>query len=234
MLRVTDLSTGYGENKILFGVSVEINQGEIAGLVGSNAAGKTTLLHTISGVNKVWSGKIEFMGRDITKMSSQNRTEMGLIQCPEGRKLFPSLNVLENLLLGSYSKRSKKNKKKMMENVYEMFPILYERRYQPAGLLSGGEQQMCAIGRALMGDPELLIMDEPSLGLAPIIVQKVFEIIEQINRTGVTIFLVEQNVRKALSLSTHAYAMENGRITMHGAGQELLQDANLRKTYLGI
>jgi branched-chain amino acid transport system ATP-binding protein len=234
MLRVTELTTGYGENKVLLGVSVEINQGEIAGLVGSNAAGKTTLLHTISGVNKVWAGKIEFMGQDITKMSPQHRTEMGLIHCPEGRKLFPTLNVLENLQIGAFSKRAKKNKDKTLKHVYEMFPILEERKYQPAGLLSGGEQQMCAIARALMSDPALLIMDEPSLGLAPIIVQKVFEIIEQINKDGVTIFLVEQNVRKALTLAANAYAMENGRITMHMTGQELLQNENLRKTYLGI
>lgn len=234
MLTVTDLVTGYGENKVLFGVSVEIAQGEITGLVGSNAAGKTTLMHTISGVNKVWSGKIEFMGRDITSMSPQARTEMGLIQCPEGRRLFPSLNVYENLLIGAFSKRSKKNRDQALKKIYEMFPILHERRYQPAGLLSGGEQQMCAIGRALMGDPALLIMDEPSLGLAPIIVQKVFEIIEEINKGGVTIFLVEQNVRKALSLAARAYAMETGRITLQGTGQELLQDSNLRKTYLGI
>ncbi len=234
MLRVTELTTGYGENKVLLGVSVEINQGEIAGLVGSNAAGKTTLLHTISGVNKVWAGKIEFMGQDITRMSPQYRTEMGLIHCPEGRKLFPTLNVLENLQIGAFSKRAKKNKDKTLKHVYEMFPILEERKYQPAGLLSGGEQQMCAIARALMSDPALLIMDEPSLGLAPIIVQKVFEIIEQINKDGVTIFLVEQNVRKALTLAANAYAMENGRITMHMTGQELLQNENLRKTYLGI
>lgn len=234
MLRVTELTTGYGENKVLLGVSVEINQGEIAGLVGSNAAGKTTLLHTISGVNKVWAGKIEFMGQDITRMSPQHRTEMGLIHCPEGRKLFPTLNVLENLQIGAFSKRAKKNKDKTLKHVYEMFPILEERKYQPAGLLSGGEQQMCAIARALMSDPALLIMDEPSLGLAPIIVQKVFEIIEQINKDGVTIFLVEQNVRKALTLAANAYAMENGRITMHMTGQELLQNENLRKTYLGI
>jgi branched-chain amino acid transport system ATP-binding protein len=234
MLRVTELTTGYGENKVLLGVSVEINQGEIAGLVGSNAAGKTTLLHTISGVNKVWAGKIEFMGQDITRMSPQHRTEMGLIHCPEGRKLFPTLNVLENLQIGAFSKRAKKNKDKTLKHVYEMFPILEERKYQPAGLLSGGEQQMCAIARALMSDPALLIMDEPSLGLAPIIVQKVFEIIEQINKDGVTIFLVEQNVRKALTLAANAYAMESGRITMHMTGQELLQNENLRKTYLGI
>ena len=234
MLRVTELTTGYGENKVLLGVSVEINQGEIAGLVGSNAAGKTTLLHTISGVNKVWAGKIEFMGQDITRMSPQHRTEMGLIHCPEGRKLFPTLNVLENLQIGAFSKRAKKNKDKTLKHVYEMFPILEERKYQPAGLLSGGEQQMCAIARALMSDPALLIMDEPSLGLAPIIVQKVFEIIEQINKDGVTIFLVEQNVRKALTLAANAYAMESGRITMHMKGHELLQNENLRKTYLGI
>ena len=159
---------------------------------------------------------------------------MGIIHCPEGRKLFPTLNVLENLLIGAYPKRAKKNKDKTLKHVYEMFPILEERKYQPAGLLSGGEQQMCAIARALMCDPALLIMDEPSLGLAPIIVQKVFEIIEQINKDGVTIFLVEQNVRKALTLAANAYAMENGRITMHMTGQELLQNENLRKTYLGI
>lgn len=234
MLKVTDLTTGYGENQVLFGVSIEIRQGEIAGLVGSNAAGKTTLLHTIAGVNKVWAGKIEFLGQDITKLSPQQRIEMGLIQCPEGRRLFPSMDVLENLLIGAYSKRSKKNRDQTLKQVYEMFPILFERRFQPAGLLSGGEQQMCAIGRSLMGDPLLLVMDEPSLGLAPIIVQRVFEIIGQIQQRGVTIFLVEQNVRKALSMASHAYAMENGRITMQGTGQELLADENLRRTYLGI
>ena len=234
MLTVTDLSTGYGESKVLFDVSIRAEQGQITSLVGSNAAGKTTLLNTICGVNKAWKGKIEFLGRDITSISPKQRVEMGLIQCPEGRGLFPTISVYENLLLGAYPKRARVKKEKNLAKMLEMFPILQQRRNQHAGLLSGGEQQMCSIARALMADPVMLIMDEPSLGLAPIIVSKMFEIINSVQREGVTIFLVEQNVQKALSLANTGYVLESGKITMRGTGQELLADNNLRKAYLGI
>ncbi len=188
----------------------------------------------LSGLNKPWGGKVEFLGEDITDWSSEKRIESGLIQCPEGRKLFPGMTVYENLLLGAYSKRAKHNKKENLEKVYEMFPRLYERRYQQAGSMSGGEQQMCAIGRATMTNPELLILDEPSLGLAPIIVQQMFEIIQEINEKGVTVFLVEQNVNKALSLAKEGYVIENGEIVLHGTGKELLMNDDLRKAYLGV
>lgn len=234
MLVVTDLATGYGESQILFDVSLSVAEKVATGLVGSNAAGKTTFINTISGINRAWSGKIEFLGEDITKFSPPKRVEMGLIQCPEGRRLFPSISVYENILLGSYSKRAKAKKAKNLDRVMQMFPILAERRSQPAGLMSGGEQQMCALARALMADPVLLILDEPSLGLAPIIVTKVFEIIRNILDEGVSIFLVEQNVKQALGLSDQAYVMESGKITISGSGKELLADAELRRAYLGI
>ena len=234
MLAVTDLSTGYGESQILFDVSLHVEQSSVTGLVGSNAAGKSTLINAISGINSAWGGKIEFLNTDITKMSSQKRVEMGLIQCPEGRRLFPSISVYENILLGAYSKRAKGKKEQNMKRVLEMFPILAERKSQAAGLMSGGEQQMCALARALMSDPLLLILDEPSLGLAPIIVSQVFEIIRNILHEGVTIFLVEQNVKQALGMSGMAYVMESGKITMSGSGRELLANDELSKAYLGI
>lgn len=234
MLKVTNLETGYGESQVLFGVSLQVNKGDIVSLVGSNAAGKTTLINSISGINNVWKGKVEFLGQDITNMPTDKRIEMGLIQCPEGRRLFPSMTVLENIQLGAYAKRGKKNFDKNKEIIFEMFPKLYERRFQLAGSLSGGEQQMCAIGRSIMTNPELLILDEPSLGLAPIIVQQVFEIIERINKEGVTILLIEQNVNKALSIAKKGYVLESGQIEIEGSGKELLQDDNLRKAYLGV
>lgn len=234
MLTVTDLSTGYGESKVLYDISVKVPEKKIVSLVGSNAAGKTTLLNTISGLNKTWSGKIEFLGQDITHFSAQKRVEMGLIQCAEGRHLFPNISVYENILLGSYPKRAKANRQKNIKKVLEMFPILGQRKNQMAGLLSGGEQQMCAVARALMSEPELLMLDEPSLGLAPIIVHQVFDIIKDIIDEGVTIFLVEQNVQKALSLASYGYVLENGSITMQDSGQGLLSNNELRKAYLGI
>lgn len=234
MLKVTDLVTGYGESQVLFDVSVHVKAGTVSALVGSNAAGKSTLINTISGINKAWRGKIEFMGQDITKASPRQRVEMGLIQCAEGRRLFPNISVYENILLGAYSKRAKGDKEKNLKKVLEMFPILAERKGQLAGSLSGGEQQMCAIARALMSNPELLILDEPSLGLAPIIVSQVFEIIKTIRDEGMTIFLVEQNVKQALSLAGDSYVLESGHITMTGTGSELLADESLRKAYLGI
>ncbi len=234
MLKISGLEAGYGESQVLFGITLHIKKGDIVSMVGSNAAGKTTLLNIISGLNKSWGGKVEFLGQDITDLVPEKRIEMGLIQCPEGRRLFPGMTVLENLLLGAYANRAQHNMNENLERVYNMFPRLYERRYQLAGSLSGGEQQMCAIGRAIMTNPELLILDEPSLGLAPIIVQQMFEIIKEINEKGVTIFLVEQNVNKALSLAKKGYVIESGEIVMEGTGQELLINDDLRKAYLGV
>jgi branched-chain amino acid transport system ATP-binding protein len=234
MLKISNLDAGYGESQVLFGVSLEIQKGDIVSMVGSNAAGKSTLLNVLSGINKPWAGKVEFLGEDITDLSSQKRIEKGLIQCPEGRKLFPDMTVYENLLLGAYSKRSKGKKEENIKRIYDMFPRLYERRHQHAGSLSGGEQQMCAIGRSIMATPELLVLDEPSLGLAPIIVQQMFEIIKEINDDGVTIFLVEQNVNKALKIAKKGYVIENGEIVLSGAGHDLLNNENLRKAYLGV
>jgi len=234
MLKVTNLTTGYGESQVLFGISLKVKKSDVVSLVGSNGAGKTTLINAISGIYKVWEGKIEFLGQDITNLPYYKRVELGIIQCPEGRRLFSSMTVLENIQLGAYSRRSRNHLNENMKIVYEIFPILYERRYQIAGTLSGGEQQMCAIGRALMGNPELLILDEPSLGLAPIIVQQLFKMIEKISKTGVTILLVEQNVNKALLIANEGYVIENGQVTMKGGGKELLQNNDLRKAYFGI
>lgn len=234
MLKISNLEAGYGESQVLFGLSLEVDKGEIVSMVGSNAAGKTTLLSIISGIHQPWGGKIEFKGQDITDWSSVKRIEHGLIQCPEGRKLFPGMTVYENLQLGAYSPRSKHNIEENIQRVYEMFPRLYERRFQLAGSMSGGEQQMCAIARSIMTNPELLILDEPSLGLAPIIVQQMFEIIQDINERGVTIFLVEQNVNKALGLAKKGYVIENGEIVLQGTGEELLANDDLRKAYLGV
>lgn len=234
MLKVTDLETGYGESKVIFGVSLEAKENSVTALVGSNSAGKSTLLNTFSGINKAWSGKIEFLGADMTKMPAEKRVEMGLVQCPEGRRLFSKISVYENILLGAYSKRAQGKKQQNLKRVFELFPILDERRNQQAGLMSGGEQQMCALARSLMSDPALLVLDEPSLGLAPIIVTQMFDIIQQIRREGVTIFLVEQNVKKALSMADNAYVMESGMITMSGRGDELLGNDELRRSYLGI
>ncbi len=234
MLKLANIEMGYGESQVLFNVNMKINQGEIVSLVGSNAAGKSTLISGLCGINKLWNGIIEFDGKDITKMTATERVELGIIQCPEGRKLFPQMTVAENLRMGSYSKRARADYKKNIEKVYEMFPRMKERESQMAGLMSGGEQQMCAIGRALMANPKLLILDEPSLGLAPIIVQQVFEIIEKVSKDNITILLVEQNVQKTLSIADRGYVMENGKIAMEGKGADLLKDDNLRKSYLGI
>lgn len=234
MLKVTDLNLGYGESQVLFGVSLEVKEGEIVSLVGANAAGKTSLINGISGICKAWDGKVEFCGEDITAVSPEKRIELGIIQCPEGRRLFPQMTVEENLQMGSYSKRARKDYQKNREKVYTMFPKLKERQNQMAGLMSGGEQQMCAIGRAIMSNPKLLMLDEPSLGLAPIIVQQMFQIIKEINDERMTILLVEQNVQKALSMAKDAYVIEGGSIVLQGNAQALMGNDELRKAYLGI
>jgi branched-chain amino acid transport system ATP-binding protein len=234
MLKIRDIQSGYGESKVLFDISMTIPEGSIVSLVGSNAAGKTTLINTISGLNRAWAGSIEFMGEDITLLSPAARVERGLIQTPEGRRLFPDLSVRENLLMGSYLKSVRGSREKNLKKAYELFPRLYERKDQQAGSLSGGEQQMCAIARSLMSCPKLLILDEPSLGLAPILISQVFEIIQDIQREKVTILLVEQNVQQALSLADKGYVLESGHITMEGTGEFLLHDDGLRRAYLGI
>ncbi len=234
MLKLTNLSTGYEESQILFGASLEVNEGEIVSLVGSNAAGKSTLVRTVSGVNPVWEGQIEFNGNNISNTPPHERVKMGLVQTPEGRRLFPDMTVMENLMLGTYLKDSRAKHKETLEKIFEMFPRLNERKGQLAGQMSGGEQQMCAIGRSLMSQPKLLILDEPSLGLAPIIVDQIFELIQAIRKDGVTIFLIEQNVSKALKIADRGYVLEDGRVTLSGKGEELLNNEQLRAAYLGI
>lgn len=234
MLKICDVEMGYGESKVLFGTSLVVNEKEIVSLLGSNAAGKTTLIKGVSGVNKIWSGKIYFEDQDITNISPEERVELGIIQCPEGRQLFPTMTVLDNLRMGAYSKRGRKDFDKNLEKIFSIFPKLEERKTQLAGSMSGGEQQMCAIGRALMANPKLLILDEPSLGLAPIVTQQVFNTIEKIREDDITILLVEQNVQKSLMMSDRAYVLESGNIVLSGKGKDLLGDENLKKSYLGI
>lgn len=235
MLKISNLSTGYGESQVLFDISLQVANKQIVSLVGSNASGKTTLIDTVNGTLKAWSGTIEFDGRDITHMPPMERVNLGLIHTPEGRRLFPELSVKENLLIGAYSPAARKKIEQNLKEVYEIFPILKERELQMASSLSGGEQQMCAIGRSLMGCPRLLILDEPSLGLAPILMERMFAAIRRIiDEREVTVLLVEQNVNEALMMSDTAYVLESGEITMSGNSGELLRDPGLRKAYLGM
>ena len=208
--------------------------GQIVSLLGGNGAGKTTTVKTISGILPVKGGRISFNGRDITSMPAHSRVQAGLVQVPEGRKVFPSLSVLENLEMGSFLKEPKAQRVHSLHRVMEMFPTLRERSGQAAGTLSGGEQQMLALARGLMSLPKLLILDEPSLGLAPIIVEEIFEVVQRINKEGVTILLVEQNAPQALSISDQAYVLEEGRVALSGKGGELLDDDHVRRLYLGI
>ncbi|MBS4022616.1 MAG: ABC transporter ATP-binding protein [Dethiobacter sp.] len=234
MLKVKNLSAGYGDIQILFNVSMEIKDGEVVALIGANAAGKTTTIKCISGLIKEISGEIYFEGKKINNIPAYERVNLGLIQVCEGRSLFPMMTVQENLYLGAYSKRARKKLNESLETVYELLPDLYTKKSQLAGSLSGGQQQMVAIGRGLMGVPKILIMDEPSLGLAPVITQRVFEIIEKIKEQGTTVLLVEQNVVKTLELADRGYVMENGRIIMNEEAKSLLRNDNLRKAYMGI
>ncbi|MDI3535153.1 MAG: branched-chain amino acid transport system ATP-binding protein [Thermosediminibacterales bacterium] len=234
MLRIKDVNVFYGDIQALHNISMEINQGEIVALVGANAAGKTTTIQTISGINKCKSGSIEFMGERIDNKPPNKIVEMGVVQVPEGRKLFPFMTVLENLELGAYTPEARKHKKETLEMVFEMLPVLKERQKQLAGSLSGGQQQMCAIGRGLMARPKLIMFDEPSLGLAPILVQKTFEIIKKISEQGTTVLLVEQNVQHSLKMADKGYVLENGRIVLEGKGEDLLNNEYLKKAYLGI
>ncbi len=234
MLKVTGLQTFYGDLQALHGVTLEVREGEIVSLIGSNGAGKTTTLMTISGVLHPRAGAIEFEGRRLERLRPAEIVEAGLGHVPEGRQLFPTMTVEENLQMGACTRRARAARQESLERVYSLFPRLRERRRQVAGTLSGGEQQMVAIGRGLMGRPRLLMLDEPSLGLAPMLVTAIFSIIRDINRGGATILLVEQNVFRALKLSHRAYILENGRIVAEGPSQRLLRDPQVRTAYLGL
>lgn len=233
MLKVTDLTVHYGAIQALRGISFDVNEGEIITLIGSNGAGKTTTLHSVSNIIKKTSGKVEFLGNDITNISADNIVKTGLIQVPEGRRVFANMSVKENLEMGAYTRKDKAGIKADMEMVYGLFPRLKERIKQLSGTLSGGEQQMLAMGRALMSSPKLLLLDEPSMGLAPILVDEIFSIIQEINKTGTTILLVEQNAFKALSIADRAYILETGTIIKDGKASDLVNDEAVKSAYLG-
>ncbi len=234
MLKVKGIEVFYGDLQALRGVSLEVNQGEIVSIVGSNGAGKSTTLMTISGVLKPKRGEIQLDQDFIHQYPSSKIVSLGIVQIPEGRQLFPTLTVIENLEMGSQFPKAKKVRKETMEWVFKLFPRLEERKNQLAGTLSGGEQQMLAIGRGLMSRPTLLMLDEPSLGLSPILVKAIFDIIKEINHQGTTILLVEQNVFHSLNLSHRGYVLENGSIVLSGTGQDLLKDQHIRQSYLGL
>lgn len=233
MLEIKNLNVYYGVIHALKDISFTVNRGEIVTLIGANGAGKTTTLRTISGLNKAASGEISLEGKNITQLSAPQRVELGISQVPEGRRIFPDMTVLENLELGAFLRKDKAEIKKDMEHIYERFPILGNRKKQTAGTLSGGEQQMLAMGRALMSRPRILLMDEPSMGLAPIFVKEIFSIIKDINETGTTILLVEQNANMALSIANRAYVIETGKIALSGDANELAASEEVRKAYLG-
>jgi len=233
MLEINGLNVHYGVIHALKNISLKVNQGEIVTLIGANGAGKTSTLRTISGLIKPTSGEILLEGEDITNLSAPQRVKLGISQVPEGRRIFPEMTVLENLELGAFLRKDTNNIKKDLENVYGRFPILNDRKRQTAGTLSGGEQQMLAMGRALMSRPRILLLDEPSMGLAPLLVREIFAIIKDINEAGTTILLVEQNASMALSIADRAYVLETGSIVMHGTGAELAQSNEIQKAYLG-
>jgi branched-chain amino acid transport system ATP-binding protein len=234
MLSVRDLDLYYGDAQALAGVSLEVPAGEIVAIVGANGAGKSSLIRTIAGIETPRAGRILFKGREITGRDSHEICDLGIGQVAEGRQLFPNLTVLENLEMGAMLPRARRNARRTLEEVFTLFPRLAERRRQLAGTLSGGEQQMLAIGRCLMGNPELIMFDEPSLGLAPVVVQEVLHTIHVLNGRGLTVLLVEQNVAVSLKISQHAYVLENGRVVMSGSGNELLRDDRVRQAYLGL
>ena len=233
MLKVNDLVVRYGMIEAIKGISFEVNDGEIVTLIGANGAGKTTTMHTISGLIRPASGSIELDGKDISRVPAHKIVEMGVAQCPERRRVFASQSVEDNLLLGAYTRKDKEGIAKDLQNVFNLFPRLEERRKQLAGTLSGGEQQMLAMGRALMAKPKIMLLDEPSMGLSPLLVREIFDIIRDINSQGVTILLVEQNARMALSIADRAYVIETGKIVMSGTGHELLNSEDIKKAYLG-
>jgi branched-chain amino acid transport system ATP-binding protein len=234
LLEVKDIEVAYGDVQVLFGVSLEVHEGEIVTLLGSNGAGKTTTLRAIAGVRPPRSGTIRFRGQDLSRVAASARPALGIALVPEGRELWPQLTVRENLELGAFGKGVRPRLRQNLEKVESLFPRLAERSGQLAGSLSGGEQQMCAIGRALMSEPRLLMLDEPSLGLAPIMVDQVFRTVERLHREGMTIVLVEQNLKKALELAHRGYVIETGRLTISGSSAELSSNDAIRAAYLGL
>lgn len=233
MLEVNELKVCYGVIQAIKGISFHVNEGEVVALIGANGAGKTTILHTITGLIGAQSGEILFENKNITKTAGHKIVSMGMAHVPEGRRVFSELTVLQNLKLGAYTRKDKGEIERTLETVYERFPRLYERKNQIAGTMSGGEQQMLAMGRALMSHPKLILMDEPSMGLSPIFVNEIFDIIQKVSASGTTVLLVEQNAKKALTIADRAYVLETGRIVKEGAAENLLHDDAIRKAYLG-
>lgn len=233
MLEIKDLEVYYGVIQAIKGVSFEVNEGEVIALIGANGAGKTTILHTITGLLEARRGSVVFDGKDITKLPAHKIVSMGMAHVPEGRRVFANLSVLQNLKMGAYTRKDKNEIEQMLQTVYKRFPRLEERQNQLAGTLSGGEQQMLAMGRALMSHPRILLMDEPSMGLSPIFVNEIFDIIKKVSAGGTTVLLVEQNAKKALSISNRAYVLETGNIVLEGKADELLNNDSIKKAYLG-
>ncbi len=233
MLEVRDLEVFYGMIQAIKGISFEVNEGEVIALIGANGAGKTTTLHTVSGLLAPKAGTITFEGKDITKTPAHKIVSCGMAHVPEGRRVFASLSVYQNLKMGAYTRSDKEEIEESLRMVYTRFPRLEERKNQPAGTLSGGEQQMLAMGRALMSRPRIILMDEPSMGLSPIFVNEIFDIIKQVSAGGTTVLLVEQNAKKALSIADRGYVLETGKIVLEGKAQELLEDESVKKAYLG-
>lgn len=233
MLEIKDLQVYYGMIQAIKGVSFEVNQGEVIALIGANGAGKTTILHTITGLLSPKAGSVYFEGTDITKIPAHKIVSMGMAHVPEGRRVFAELSVLQNLKMGAYTRNDKEEIAQTLRTVYDRFPRLEERQNQMAGTLSGGEQQMLAMGRALMSHPKIILMDEPSMGLSPIFVNEIFDIIEQVSKSGTTVLLVEQNAKKALSIADRAYVLETGNIVLEGNAKDLLNDDSIKKAYLG-
>ena len=234
MLKVSEIDVYYGDMQALRNVSIDVNQGEVVSVIGSNGAGKSTLLKSVSGMLRPRSGSISLNGNEISQAPTSKIVENGISHVPEGRQIFPTMTVLENLEMGAQFPRTRKVRRETIEQVFSYFPRLKERLEQKAGTLSGGEQQMLAMGRGLMSLPTLMMLDEPSLGLAPVLVSTIFEIIEKINRQGTAILLIEQNVFHSLKISDRGFVLENGEIALSGAGQELLENPHIRKTYLGL
>lgn len=233
MLEIRDLEVYYGMIQAIKGISFEVNEGEVIALIGANGAGKTTILHTITGLINAQNGSVTFEGKDITKVPAHKIVSMGMAHVPEGRRVFANLTVLQNLKMGAYTRKDKAEIDATLETIYQRFPRLKERQNQLAGTLSGGEQQMLAMGRALMSHPKIILMDEPSMGLSPIFVNEIFDIIKSVSAGGTTVLLVEQNAKKALSIANRAYVLETGKIVLSGDAKELLNNDSIKKAYLG-
>ena len=233
MLEIKDLEVYYGMRQAIKGVSFDVNEGEVIALIGANGAGKTTILHTITGLINAQKGSVWFEGKDITKVPAHKIVSMGMAHVPEGRRVFANLTVLQNLKMGAYTRKDKTEIEQTLDSIYKRFPRLMERQNQLAGTLSGGEQQMLAMGRALMSHPKIILMDEPSMGLSPIFVNEIFDIIKSVSASGTTVLLVEQNAKKALSIADRAYVLETGKIVLSGKASDLLNNDSIKKAYLG-